>query len=513
MPDFITIHTAAGLAAMARAEATGSEINLTHMAVGDGNGNPVTPTEGQATLVREMFRAPINRVFPAPSDPRRFTAELVIPATEGGFVMREVGVFDADGTLFAVGNLPETYKPEVGEGAFSDTVVRLEFMVANAGVITLQVDPNVAVASQQWITNNITAATIIPGGTTNEVLSKVSNADGDYEWRSAAAGVNITVDTIEETQTLAALQTAVVLTLTTTYGLALYIDGERLRADEWTADDLDETLLELAENYPAGSMLTAVQNEPAGSAPAPLEKAKNLSDVVDKATGRANLDVYSRAESNARGRQPGDIFYTARNTAPARSFKANGAAVSRIAYADLFAAIGTRYGAGDGFNTFNLPDDRGEFIRCWDDGRGVDSGRELGTFQAGQNAAHAHSGATDGAGNHAHPAWTGGAGSHSHGASASADGGHTHPLDNRLVTELVPGNGVGGQTSGQSGAIPETGGAGAHGHAITVHGVGDHGHAVGVGEGGHHAHNFNTGTSGGNETRPRNVSHLCCIAY
>ena len=75
----------------------------------------------------------------------------------------------------------------------------------------------------------------------------------------------------------------------------------------------------------------------------------------------------------------GTVFHFAGQTAPAGWLKANGAAVSRTAYAALFAAIGTTYGAGDGRSTFNLPDLRGEFIRGWDDGRGIDRGRALGS--------------------------------------------------------------------------------------------------------------------------------------
>ena len=77
----------------------------------------------------------------------------------------------------------------------------------------------------------------------------------------------------------------------------------------------------------------------------------------------------------------GAVLYFAGQTAPAGWLKANGAAVSRTAYAALFAAIGTTYGAGDGSTTFNLPDLRGEFIRGWDDGRGIDRGRVLGSAQ------------------------------------------------------------------------------------------------------------------------------------
>ena len=77
----------------------------------------------------------------------------------------------------------------------------------------------------------------------------------------------------------------------------------------------------------------------------------------------------------------GTVLYFAGQSAPAGWLKANGAAVSRTAYAALFAAIGTTYGAGDGRGTFNLPDLRGEFIRGWDDGRGVDTGRVFGSAQ------------------------------------------------------------------------------------------------------------------------------------
>ena len=86
----------------------------------------------------------------------------------------------------------------------------------------------------------------------------------------------------------------------------------------------------------------------------------------------------------------GTVLYFAGSRAPAGWLKANGAAVSRTAYAALFAAIGTTYGAGDFLNTFNLPDLRGEFIRGWDDGRGVDTGRVFGSAQAHALQSHQH---------------------------------------------------------------------------------------------------------------------------
>lgn len=98
----------------------------------------------------------------------------------------------------------------------------------------------------------------------------------------------------------------------------------------------------------------------------------------------------------------GAVSFFARHTAPLGWLKANGAAVSRTAYAALFAAIGTTFGAGDGSTTFNLPDLRGEFIRSWDDGRTVDNGREFGTWQDSANKSHNHGGGTGGHSNGHH---------------------------------------------------------------------------------------------------------------
>lgn len=94
--------------------------------------------------------------------------------------------------------------------------------------------------------------------------------------------------------------------------------------------------------------------------------------------------------STGSGQQAGEVCFFARNTAPSGFLKANGALVSRATYATLFAAIGTTFGVGDGSTTFALPDMRGEFPRGWDDARGVDSGRALGSSQSDLLKAHTH---------------------------------------------------------------------------------------------------------------------------
>jgi len=86
----------------------------------------------------------------------------------------------------------------------------------------------------------------------------------------------------------------------------------------------------------------------------------------------------------------GQVIYVATPTAPDGWLKCDGSAVSRTTYANLFTAIGTTYGSGNGTTTFNLPDIRGEFIRGWDDGRGVDTGRTLGSTQTDSLKSHTH---------------------------------------------------------------------------------------------------------------------------
>lgn len=110
----------------------------------------------------------------------------------------------------------------------------------------------------------------------------------------------------------------------------------------------------------------------------------------------AHAGVAGSLASDHGGVPPGALVFVAMSTVPAGYLKANGAAVSRTTYAALFAALGTYYGVGNGSTTFNVPDLRGEFVRGWDDGRGLDSGRVFGSIQDQGLGAHDHSLKTDG---------------------------------------------------------------------------------------------------------------------
>lgn len=466
MADFKTIHTTYGLSRLSAAEVAGAKINLTHVAVGDGAGNPVNPDAKQITLVREKYRAKVNRIFQDPTDPRIHTVEVIIPATVGGFTLREIGVFDDQGSLFVVGSLPDTYKPVAGEGAYSDTTIRLEFIVASASVVTLQIDPAVAVATHTWVLNTFAKALIIPGGTTSQVLTKVDNSDGGYNWQDATKAT-VVVRSIEENQVLAAGQTAVQMARTTTAGLAIYVEGKRLRSSEWTAHATDLTRLTLAASYAAGTRITFAQNDPNGTFFDPLMQSANLSDVPDKAVARDNLGIYSKAEVDAKTPKipAGTVAMFAGRNPPPGWLKRNGAELSRTAYADLFAVIGTDYGAGDGFTTFNLPDSRGLFDRNLDDGKGVDKGRGIGTLQGDMNAAH------------------------DHGITIYAAGEHSHIYSDTDTFET--------NSSGISGGNNYT----------------DRTQSYNTSSSGNHTHSALIASTGGSESRPKNQAFLGIIKY
>lgn len=124
-------------------------------------------------------------------------------------------------------------------------------------------------------------------------------------------------------------------------------------------------------------------NAQIAAAAAPLSHVGATGNAHGLATTSAAGFMAPEDKVRLNGFRPGQVGFFARATAPTGWLKCNGAAISRSVYADLFAEIGTAFGAGDGVTTFNLPDARGEFLRGWDDSRGVDSGRAFGSAQKG----------------------------------------------------------------------------------------------------------------------------------
>jgi phage-related tail fiber protein len=135
----------------------------------------------------------------------------------------------------------------------------------------------------------------------------------------------------------------------------------------------------------APSVTVAFQPWVDTSSSPPVWKVRNGSNSAWITVG-----VLDPAGFSVSGSPTGQIIYVALSSAPTGYLKANGAAVSRTTYAALFTAIGTTFGVGDGSTTFNVPDLRGEFIRGWDDSRGVDASRTLGTAQSDSFKSHSH---------------------------------------------------------------------------------------------------------------------------
>lgn len=153
MADFYTLITTLGQAAIAQAIANNTQVGLTEMALGDSNGVYYEPTEGQTALVHEVYRAAINSIAINETHPNWIDVELVIPANQGGWEIREAALYSSAGVLIAVGKVPLTYKPLLEEGAGEDLTMMLIMEVVNVEAITLLIDPSIVMASRQYVDN------------------------------------------------------------------------------------------------------------------------------------------------------------------------------------------------------------------------------------------------------------------------------------------------------------------------------------------------------------------------
>lgn len=264
---YYAVLTNVGAAKLANATALGAQVEITQMAVGDGNGALPTPNPAQTALVHELRRAPLNTLSIDPNNANQIIAEQVIPEDVGGWWIREIGLFDKDGDMIAVANCAETYKPQLQEGSGRVQIVRMILIVSSTAAVTLKIDPSVVLATRQYVDDQI-----------------------------------IQVKT--------------------------YVD-QQLAAHVAAADPHTQYLLEsdFDKYFPVGF-------------PLPWPQA----------------------------------------TPPGGWLKCNGATFDKVKYPKL----ATAYPSGV------LPDLRGEFIRGWDNGRGVDVGRTLLFAQSSQNLSHSH---------------------------------------------------------------------------------------------------------------------------
>ncbi len=152
---YYAILTNQGAARLANATMLGSKLNLTQMAVGDANGVLPTPDPAQTKLINQKRIAPLNLLSVDPNNQSQIIAEQIIPENEGGFWIREIGLYDDEGVLIAVANCPETYKPQLQEGSGRTQTIRMILVVSNTEAITLKIDPSVVLATRKYVDDKI----------------------------------------------------------------------------------------------------------------------------------------------------------------------------------------------------------------------------------------------------------------------------------------------------------------------------------------------------------------------
>lgn len=310
--EYFTLITSIGASKIALATANNTTLALTHIAVGDGAGNIAMPDASRTALVNETYRASLTDLTVDENNTNWVVAVGYIPSNEGNFWVREVGIFDVDGDLIAIGNYPETFKPVTADGVAKDLYMKVIFEVSSLESITLQVDPSLVMASREYVNNGL--------GNKSEKTHK-------HNW-SEIEQKPITFPPSSHSHD-------------SVYAKLGGLATQGFKVKDAVADD--EAINKKQLNDALGALVTV---------------------------------------------PTGFIIANPSMTIPAGFLECNGASLSKTTYANLFAKIGTTYGSTS--TTFKLPDLRGEFIRGWDHGRGVDSGRSIGSMQIDQLKSHTH---------------------------------------------------------------------------------------------------------------------------
>ncbi|OYT78239.1 phage tail protein [Pseudomonas sp. PGPPP2] len=184
--QFMAILTNVGAAKLANANALGIPWNLTALGVGDANETDPVPNANQTKLINERRRAPLNQLRVDPVNAAVIVAEQVIPADIGGWWIREIGLYDADGDLVAVSNCAPSFKPALDQGSGRTQIVRMNFIVSSIANIVLKIDPAVVLATREYVDLAITEAmnkqdfkhSVLVATTANIVLSGLQTIDG-----------------------------------------------------------------------------------------------------------------------------------------------------------------------------------------------------------------------------------------------------------------------------------------------------------------------------------------------
>ncbi|NHX00823.1 phage tail protein [Pseudomonas koreensis] len=405
MADYYTLLTNAGIAYETACKAAGVPIKLTQISVGDGGGSVYNPAATATALKREVWRGPLNALFQDEKNPSWLLAEVTIPPDVGGWYVREAGLWTDSGILYAIVKYPESFKPVLAtSGSGKEFYIRSIFETSNASLVTLLIDDTVVKATRAWVMSYLA-----------EELGKL---DGKQSVR-VAASTNIVLNGAQQIDGVAVIAGDRVLlanqTLAKDNGLWIVANGDWVRAtdanisakvtpgltvmvEEGTANG--DSLWHLTTNAPITLGTTALTFKMlAGRTGIAAGTYKSLTvDEYGRATAGANpetlagfgiKDSYTKAEvealiAKASALPVGSIVAFPVDTPPPGFLELDNSVKSSATYPDLSAYLGGKFNKGDeGVGNFRLPEARGEFLRGWDHGRGVDAGRVVGSTQKG----------------------------------------------------------------------------------------------------------------------------------
>ncbi|MDP9501832.1 phage tail protein [Pseudomonas protegens] len=410
--QFFAILTAVGEAKQANATALGTPWTFKEMAVGDANGTDPIPNRAQTKLINEWRRAPVNQVRTDPANPNIIITEQVIPPDVGGRWIREIGLFDADGDLVAVANCAPSFKPLLAQGTGKTQVIRMNFIVANTAQIVLKIDPAVVLATREYVDNAVIEAlakldfkhSAVVATTANIALSGIQTIDGVL--LPADARVLVKNQTQAKDNGLYVVSSTGVWTraqdadtsLEVTPGLFVSIEKGTVNGDSVWQLVTDGPIV-LGTTPLAFEMATGRTGVSAGSyANVTVDKYGRVIAGTNPSTlaGHGITDTYTKAEIESIVAQSsslpvGSMVAFPRASVPPGFLEIDGSVQSIAAYPDLAAYLGTTFNKGDeGAGNFRLPESRGEFLRGWDHGRGINAGRALGSYELDELKSHAH---------------------------------------------------------------------------------------------------------------------------
>ncbi len=449
MSNFYTLLTQQGQAAFTNALSLGSNVKLSKMAVGDGGGGAIIPIAECTNLANEVYTANLNRLYVDEVNPNYLIAEMTIPTTEGGFTVREIGLLDKENKLLAYGNFPETYKPQLSEGSSRDLTIRCIIEVANASNVQLIIDPTVTIASRNYVDQKILnhnhderylqehqKPNLIVNGSliVNQCgHGRTGIKQGDYVcdmWKyfydSPHSNNNtfseerindvtrVIVDNLDDDNPAASMFVAHTFDLTkanfqgktVTFSLSgrkigtnvyipvhlRYNGSIKSSISLYEAKTTQTKTLTFPDKVPTSiDILVAMSSISAVGEGYEIEFVKL--ECNDKYTGlprQSHVQDLLDCIGESALHNAGEIVCLPYSDIPGGYIECNGAELNRTTYAPLFNKTGTTFGAGNGSTTFNIPDLRGEFIRGFDNGKGTDSGRVLGSNQTDEFKSHSH---------------------------------------------------------------------------------------------------------------------------